>query len=264
MSDASMARPLPPAGAAAAGDPRAAQRAQRRAAYWTQPILKIGKRERVLHWVMAAGGLLATITGIGWYWRSANWLLALFGGGVAARIIHVVAGTVFAVCAIWMIAVIWWREILVMRPYDFRWMKTMGGYLERQQDDEPHEHPPAGFFNAGQKSLGMMYLALAVLFLVTGVVIWWPELFPAWVARISLPLHALGFIGFAAGLVMHVYLSTAANPGTFGAIVHGRVTRLYAHSHHPVWYEELLAREAAERSGATVPDDEAGVPAGRP
>lgn len=237
-----------------AAAPVSPARAATRTAYWAQTIEKIHLRERVLHWVMAVAGMIAMVTGMGWTWKSANFILGWFGGGAMARLIHVGTGTIFSLVAIWMIAGIWRREILKMESYDWVWMKTMGGYLEKQKDDEPHEHPPAGFFNAGQKTLGMMYLALAILLLVTGVVIWWPELFPLWLTRLSLPLHALGFIGFAAGLVMHVYLSTAANPGTFGAIVHGRVTRLYAESHHPVWYKKYLERERAEPAATTRKD----------
>ena len=236
-------------GTAVYGPPAAqADLAARRSAYWQQPIQKIGKRERVLHWVMAINGIIAMITGMGWYWKSANFILAIFGGGEVARLIHVFTGTVFSLVALVLICGIWWRQILVLRKYDFVWMKTMGGYLERQKDDEPHEHAPAGMFNAGQKMLGMTYVALALGLLVSGVIIWWPELFPTWLTRIGLALHALCFIGFGAGLIAHVYLSTAANPGTFGAITHGKVTRLYAHSHHPEWFKELEHAESTDEA----------------
>ena len=228
------------------GVSRPASQAEYRAAYWAQEIPRLPLAQRRLHWIMAIGGIAAMISGIGWFWREMNWVLALFGGGVAARLVHVVTGTVFSVLAVYLIGKKWGPEILKFQPYDREWMRTGGGYMTPQKNLDPnvhHEHAPAGFFNAGQKMLGWMYVALAVLLFATGIVMWWPEVFGPTLVRLALPLHGLGFVLFGAGLIMHVYLSTAANPGTFRAIVTGKVTRLWAHDHHPKWFEQVVEEE---------------------
>lgn len=238
--------------APAAYDRRTAERPtqeQYRVSYWSSLVPRLSLRERRMHWLMAAGGILAMISGMGWYWKSTGFLLSLFGGGVSARLIHVAMGTIFSVVALALIARTWGKEILRFRPEDREWMKTFGGYLTPQREGEHHEHAPAGFFNAGQKMLGWMYVVLAAELLVTGIVIWWPELFGPTLVRLCLPLHALGFVGFSAGLVMHVYLSTAANPGTFRAMTTGLVTRLWAHDHHPLWFRKVVSAERSSTGG---------------
>jgi formate dehydrogenase subunit gamma len=63
--------------------------------------------------------------------------------------------------------------------------------------------------------------------------------------------HDLAFILFFAMIIGHIYLGTAAEPGTFRAMTGGTVTTDWARLHHPRWYKEVTgeqARGAARRS----------------
>ena len=62
---------------------------------------------------------------------------------------------------------------------------------------------------------------------------------PQIVRELSYLLHDFTFIVFAVSLVGHIYLSTAAEPGTFGSMVRGTVTRQWARLHHPRWLREV-------------------------
>jgi formate dehydrogenase subunit gamma len=44
---------------------------------------------------------------------------------------------------------------------------------------------------------------------------------------------------FTIAIVFHVYLGTAAEPGTFQAMTRGVVSRQWARFHHPGWYREV-------------------------
>lgn len=57
--------------------------------------------------------------------------------------------------------------------------------------------------------------------------------------ELSYVVHDVAFIFFFAMIIGHVYLGTAAEPGTFGSMVRGRVTKDWARLHHPKWYREV-------------------------
>ena len=52
-------------------------------------------------------------------------------------------------------------------------------------------------------------------------------------------LHDVTFILFAVAIVFHIYLGTAAEPGTFRSMTRGTVTQAWARLHHPRWYREV-------------------------
>jgi len=45
-------------------------------------------------------------------------------------------------------------------------------------------------------------------------------------------------------IIGHIYLGTAAEPGTFRAITGGTVTKDWARLHHPRWYREVTGEQA--------------------
>ena len=58
-------------------------------------------------------------------------------------------------------------------------------------------------------------------------------------------IHDFTFICFGVAIVFHVYLGTAAEPGTFGSMTRGTVTRAWARLHHPRWYREITGEKPA-------------------
>lgn len=239
-----------------------------RTARWEERIHRFSALERVLHWVIAATGILCILTGLGWYADSFGFLLVLFGGGEVARWLHGIAGIAMTAAAVVLFGVLWARHMFRFIPEDWRWLKVSGGYLRRHTrpaaasgrglgkalPEIEQEVPQQGFFNGGQKLWGILALVLAILFLVSGLAIWSPELwrnFLGW-QPLSVPLmrwayivHDLSFIIFAPMVIFHMYLSTILNPGTFEAMTKGDVTRLWALHHHPLWYRQAVGESEA-------------------
>ena len=85
-------------------------------------------------------------------------------------------------------------------------------------------------FAAGLGALGL---------LLSGIVIWFPELFGQGLRELSYVVHDIAFILFFAMIIGHIYLGTAAEPGTFGSMTRGTVTKEWARLHHPKWYREV-------------------------
>lgn len=245
-----------------------ADRRARREIHWHERIHRFSALERVLHWVIAATGIVCILTGLGWYADSFNFLLPLFGGGEAARWIHGVAGIVMSAGAIVLFGVLWARHLFRFIPEDREWLKISGGYLRRHTrpaaapagslgealPEVEQEVPPQGFFNGGQKLWGILALVLAVVFLVSGLAIWSPELWRDFLGlqplsvplmRLAYVVHDAAFIIFAPMVIFHMYLSTILNPGTFEAMTKGDVTRLWALHHHPLWYRQAVGEPEA-------------------
>jgi formate dehydrogenase subunit gamma len=231
--------------------PAIERRARERARFWHDRIPRYSTLERVLHWLMAATGIVSLLTGLGWYTDSFEFLLTWFGGGEWARWIHGISGIVMVICAVWLIGVLWYRRVFRFIPEDWRWLKTGGGYLSRgtpAKGREGAQAPPQGFFNSGQKLWGILAVVLALLFLGSGLFIWSPELFhdrlghqpfPVSLMRIMYVVHDAAFVVFVGMIVVHVYLSTILDRGSFEGMSKGVVSRLWAFHHHPLWYREV-------------------------
>jgi formate dehydrogenase subunit gamma len=71
-----------------------------------------------------------------------------------------------------------------------------------------------------------------------------PTRFEGWARETAILLHDVTFIAFAFAIVFHIYLGTAAEPGTFRAMTRGTVTKAWARLHHPRWYREVTRGES--------------------
>jgi formate dehydrogenase subunit gamma len=104
------------------------------------------------------------------------------------------------------------------------------------------DDPDVGKYNGGQKILFFLVAILAVLLLASGIPLWFPMEFTRPLREISWLVHDGVFILFAAAIVVHIYLGTAALPGTFRSMTRGTVTKNWARHHHPRWYTEVTGK----------------------
>lgn len=107
----------------------------------------------------------------------------------------------------------------------------LGGYFSR--DAEP---PPQGKINAGQKLLGLVVFISGVLIGISGLIIWLTTPTALWVL-----IHNICFLLFAVFVPLHIYLATAANPGTFRIMTRGDVPLYWAKKKHAKWVKETGA-----------------------
>jgi formate dehydrogenase subunit gamma len=193
---------------------------------------------RVIHWTVALFFFASLMTGLPIWMPAFGWMAHLFGGLSAARVIHPWAGVLFFAASVVMF--VHWLGDMRLEPRDREWLGPKAiAYMKYQTDDAE-----VGKYNGGQK-LFFFAAALAALgLLVTGIVIWNTLTFPQLVREASILLHDVTFILLTVAIVLHIYLGTAAEPGTFRAMVRGTVDRRWARFHHGRWYREVTGEEA--------------------
>jgi formate dehydrogenase subunit gamma len=122
-------------------------------------------------------------------------------------------------------------------------MRRLREFVSNREQVEPKD---VGVFNAGQKLYFWTIAISAIIFLITGLFLWFDHMIPRWVVAVSYVLHDIGALIMLAGFIIHIYEGTAAAPGTFQSMVDGTVTEEWAWTHHPAWYEEVTGRDPRE------------------
>ena len=177
--------------------------------------------ERFIHVVTVLGFLALVVTGLiaaevqrsplhGWLW-----------------LIHVGAAPVFS-AGLALLTVTWARDAR-FAACDWEWARKFGGYLWGDK------HAPAERFNGGQKAYFWCVALLGFVSLVTGLGRAVPVL-DATGQEVLYQIHRYTALLFIMAGIVHLYLGTLANPGTFGAMLTGNVTPKWAETHHPLWW----------------------------
>jgi formate dehydrogenase subunit gamma len=189
---------------------------------------------RVIHWVVAVTFFAALLTGMPIWTPIFGWMSVFVGGLNVCRWLHPWLGIAFAVSSVVML--VHWLTDMKMNREERKWIgPKMLEYLRFQPSDDSN----VGKYNGGQKlffwlaELGMIGL------LLSGIVMWFPMSFGQGLREASYLVHDITFILFVVAIVGHIYLGTAAEPGTFGAMVRGTVTKSWAKLHHPRWYRDV-------------------------
>jgi formate dehydrogenase subunit gamma len=202
-------------------------------------ILRHPAHTRVLHWLVAIFFVPALLSGFAIYtpWLF-HWLTPLFGGGPMTRLLHpwFSLGFVIAFAA----QLVNWAGLMRWTSDDTRWVRRIREYVTHSEAREPEY---VGFFNGGQKMYFWTIAGSALLFLLTGLPMWFPQSFGRVVVAVSYPLHDVAGLVMLVGFIVHIYQSTAAIPGTFRSMTRGVVHRSWAWTHHPRWYREATGRD---------------------
>jgi len=195
-----------------------------------QRIERFSLRERAVHWAVALAFLYAGLTGLGLWSPRLYWLATLFGSGTTVRAWHPWGGVVFAAVFAWMFVA--WRRAMRLDTEDRRWLRMAHRYVKHETEGLPE----AGRFNAGQKSLFWIQAVSCLLLLLSGVVLWFPSVMPRGLRLAAVLLHPVVAVVALAGLIVHIYMGTAAVPEALRGMVRGWVTPQWARAHHPKWY----------------------------
>ena len=163
-------------------------------------------------------------------------LSLLFGGGPWTRILHPFLG-VLMVLAFTLLFVQVWRENL-WKARDTQWMRAAPRLIATGDESRM---PPAGKYNAGQKSVVWIFAVSLLLLLTTGVVFWQPwfaNSFPVPLRRVAVVLHSVSAVVLVLSVVAHVYAAIWVR-GTMRAMTRGTVTTAWARRNHPVWLRQM-------------------------
>ena len=191
---------------------------------------------RVIHWAVALFFFVALFSGLPIWTPLFGWMATLFGGLSVCRWLHPWSGIVFAAATLVMF--IHWFAEMKLTDTDREFL-TPGGlvrYMRYQGEDSE-----VGKYNGGQKLLFWAAALGAAGLLATGLVMWFPLAFGQRLREASYLLHDVAFSLFFAMIIGHIYLGTAAEPGTFRSMVRGTVTKSWAQLHHPRWYREVTS-----------------------
>ncbi len=183
-------------------------------------VHRFGFWERLIHLVMVGTFVTMCVTGLtpviargsairGWYW-----------------VIHITAAPVFTagLCGL----LVSWAMDCRFQRHDWEWAKRFGGYLWGEK------HAPADRFNAGQKAYLWTVAFLGLVVLLSGLGRMFPVFGPDGQEWVYQTHRYAGLLLVLSGIV-HLYLGTLANPGTFTSMIVGKVTPEWAEHHHPIW-----------------------------
>jgi formate dehydrogenase subunit gamma len=206
----------------------------------TAAVHRFGATERTLHWVHAAafGAMLAT--GLVLYLPA---LAQVISNRPLMKAAHLVAAVAW-LTALALVALLGDRGALRRTRRD----------LERFSDDDLRwlrrvdPTPPAGRFNAGQKAHAVVQAALAVLFTISGALLWLGERNTAFRLPGTIALHDAAMYAGTILVLGHVFMALDTR-GSMQGILRGTVPAGYAAEHHPRWAPPDAGPPAAQRPG---------------
>jgi formate dehydrogenase subunit gamma len=204
-------------------------------------IVRHNRTSRLIHWTVALTFFICVFTGMPIWSPVFGWMAHLFGGLTVARVIHPWAGVAFVIASILMF--FQWISDMHLEPNERDWLGPKALQYMRYETDDSE----VGKYNGGQKLFFWAAGLGALGLLLSGLLMWFPRAFPPILMQLAYILHDVIFILFAVAIVFHIYLGTAAEPGTFGSMIRGTVTRQWARLHHPRWYREVVAGEKDRR-----------------
>ena len=133
-----------------------------------------------------------------------------------------------------------WRGLMSWNDRDSKWLRDIKRYARNEDKIEPEY---VGFYNGGQKLQFWEIVFGGIALLITGLLMWFPEITGRIAVAISYVLHDISALIMLGGIFIHLYLSTVGQPGTLHAMTRGVVTRAWAWTHHPAWYREVTGRD---------------------
>jgi formate dehydrogenase subunit gamma len=203
-------------------------------------VQRFGASERNLHTIHALAFVAMLLTGLVLYMPA---LAQVFGDRPLTKAIHLVAAAAW-LTALALVAILGdraalrrtRRELERFDDDDLRW-------LRRRRPAEP------GRFNAGQKAHALVQAALALLFTVSGTLLWLGERNTALRLPGTIALHDASMALAAVLVAGHVWIaiSPAKSPSLQG-ILRGTVPADWAAEQHPRWRPQPAT--AAPRPGS--------------
>jgi formate dehydrogenase subunit gamma len=210
-------------------------------------IVRYTLRERMCHWLSAVSYVYLLLSGLAFFSPYLYWIAYILGGGPTARFWHPWVGLVFFFVQMWMHSM--WKGEMAVTDQDRQWSKTVKEYVTNRDD----QVAPAGNFNHGQKQFYWAMFYSTLVLVITGVLMWFPEL-------VSLKAHGLMplvvFLHCAAALVtiaafmIHVYMGIVFVSGGLQGILWGHVPVRWARTHHRLWYEKVQREDRSRISSS--------------
>ncbi|MGI6453490.1 MAG: formate dehydrogenase subunit gamma [Syntrophomonadaceae bacterium] len=203
---------------------------------------------RFSHWGHTVTFLLCLFTGLVLFLDGCDWLAAIFGGYAGAGLVHRIAAVIMTiVIGIGMVlgykgVIAWIKDLLRFGMNDIKFLMVFPleflGFKVKI--------PPQTRFNGGEKGNSIVTPTMVFLLILSGYIMWFPAIFPAWLVRIAYPTHDIAMILATVMVCMHAYLGSF-HPGSgesFWGMWKGTVREDWAKHHHTIWYDETYGDKA--------------------
>ena len=160
------------------------------------------------------------------------------GGGLrwgeTVRSWHPWGGVFFAVA----LGCMFLKWFILMKLYrdDRAWLRSAHRYAVHDESGLPE----ADRFTAGQKTLFWIQSLCALMLFASGIILWFPEAMARGLRLTAIVLHPAVAIVSMGGIIVHIYMATAATPDSFRSMIRGGVSSRWAASHHPKWYRRVF------------------------
>ncbi|MEW6107860.1 MAG: cytochrome b/b6 domain-containing protein [Nitrospirota bacterium] len=195
-----------------------------------QMVKKANAFEILNHWVLAVSFFILAVSGFGFLFHL-EIMNSLFGSFNQMSVVHNYAGIVFAVSLV--LTIFNYLPVsLNLDSDDMQWILRGGGYFSRGADV-----PVQDKLNAGQKIFYLFLLLTGTAIAASGLVIWLAPGVRRWIL-ISHFIHNISFDLMLMVIILHIYLATLANPGTFRIMVYGTVPVEWAKKRHAKWVQK--------------------------
>jgi formate dehydrogenase subunit gamma len=199
-------------------------------------VVRYTFEERVVHWANGATYTFCLLTGLAFYSPYLYWLSFVGGSPATSRFLHPWVGIFFFIAMLWMHSL--WKLQMIATPEDRAWKEGVKNYIENRDELLPAQDR----FNAGQKLFYWVMFYCAIILLITGVIMWFPEKMPRnlhWLLTIIIPVHAATALITIGAFIIHIYMGVLMVPGGLKGIAYGRVSEEWARHHHRLWYDKI-------------------------
>jgi len=204
-------------------------------------VVRYTLQERMCHWIVGLSYLYLFATGMALFTPYLYWMAYVLGGGPTIRFWHPWVGLIFFAGILWMHKM--WHSEMKVTEQDRQWSKAVKEYVTNHDD----QLPPAGHFNHGQKQFYWAMFWGAILLLITGLLMWFPEVVSGHRATntghslmpLVVFLHCVGALVTIGAFFIHIYMGVFFVSGGLHGILFGRVPVSWAKAHHRLWYEEI-------------------------
>jgi formate dehydrogenase subunit gamma len=204
-------------------------------------VEKYRKPIRILHWIHSGAFVLLFLTGL---------ILFIPGLGFLAedgytRIIHRVGAALFIIIPIIYLIINpaavgrGLKKAFSWGSEDMGWLKAAPAYYFLGKEGDM---PPQGEMNTGQKLWWLMTIVFGLIFVVTGLVMWFAKTTAApGVLQWMTFVHDVAFIVTGAMFLLHIYLGVfhPMMNEAWSSITGGKISEEYAKKHHAKWYAEV-------------------------
>jgi formate dehydrogenase subunit gamma len=196
---------------------------------------------RVVHWIVAISFILLGLSGLAMFYHGFFFIAGLFGGGETMRLLHPWFGVLLVVSYF----LLFCRFVGACLPAvgDAEWLARVWDVVAGREE----KLPEVGKFNAGQKLYFWAMALLIVVLAVSGILIWnryFAGATSLGIQRVALLVHGCAAAAAILAFIVHIHMVTM-EPGTFRAMVGGKVTGGWAWKYHRKWLREIAAAQRA-------------------